>query len=137
MIDCKDLERVASLIASPDTYYKKSQKERESDYLKLMPHLSVFSKGAEEIDIRKELAKQLLLLSGYKTKEIDAMNYSEMSDEEIQHHVRERLLGTLANNGNNQKVIPIAQVKEFVGQGWEYVAPLPQGEAVVKLPHKG
>lgn len=137
MIDCKDLERVASLIASPDTYYKKSQKERESDYLKLMPHLSVFGKAAEEIDIRKELAKQLLLLSWYKVKELDSMNYSDMSDEEIQLHVRERLLGTLANNGNNQKVIPIAQVKEFVGQGWEYVAPLPQGEAVVKLPNKG
>lgn len=99
--------------------------------------LSPIDEGAEEIDIKMELVKQLLLLSGYKTKEIDAMNYSEMSDEEIQHHVRERLLGTLANNGNNQKVISITEVKEFVNQGWEYVAPLPRGEAVVKLPSKG
>ena len=40
----------------------------------------------------------------------------------------------MANNGNKQKVIPISELKAHIGQGWEYVAQLPDSEAVVKLP---
>ena len=116
-----------------DTYYKKSEEERKNDYLKLMPYLAVFGKE-EKVDVRKELAKQLLLLSGHKSEEVEAMNVSQMTDEEIQQKVKQRLLGALTNNGHRQKVIPASQVKKSINQGWEYVAQLPDGDAIVKLP---
>ena len=117
-----------------DTYYKKSEEERKNDYLKLMPHLTVFGKE-EKVDVRKELAKQLLLLSGHKSEEVEAMNVSQISDDEIQQKVKQKLLGALTNNGHRQKVIPASQVKESINQGWEYVTQLPDGDAIVKLPN--
>lgn len=87
-----------------DTYYKKSEDERRQDYLKLMPHLSVSSQ-AEKVDIRTELAKQLMLIAGFKNEEVNSMNVSEISDEDIQMKIRQRLLGAMANNGNRQRVI--------------------------------
>jgi len=117
-----------------DTYYKKSEEERKNDYLKLMPHLTVFGKE-EKVDVRKELAKQLLLLSGHKSEEVETMNVSQMTDEEIQQKVKQRLLGAMTNNGHRQKVIPASQVKESIEKGWEYVTQLPDGDAIVKLPN--
>lgn len=116
-----------------DTYYKKSEEERRSDYRRLMPHLTVFGETGKG-DIRSELVRQLLLVSGFKPQEVDAFKASEMSDEEVQQKVKERLLGGLTNNGNRQKVIPITEVRESISQGWEYVDQLSTGEAIVRLP---
>lgn len=69
-----------------------------------------------------------------KPEEVDEMRISEMTNEEIQSNLRQRLLGAMANNGNRQRVIQTDQIKEFIGQGWEYVGQLPDGEAIVKLP---
>ena len=63
------------------------------------------------------------------------MNVSQMSDDEIQQKVKQKLLGALTNNGHRQKVIPASQVKESINQGWEYVTQLPDGDAIVKLPN--
>ncbi|MBI2938383.1 MAG: site-specific integrase [Thaumarchaeota archaeon] len=91
---------------------------------------------SEPIDdkIKHAFKEQLLMIAGFKKEEIEQMNLDSMADEEVQQKVRERLLGALTNNGNRQKVVPVAQVKDFIGQGWEYVAQLPDGEAIVKLP---
>lgn len=117
-----------------DTYYKKSEEERKADYLKLMPLLTVAGKGAEKIDVRKELAKQFLIFSGFQPDEVEKMEISEMTDSDIQRKVKQKMLGAMANNGNRQKVIPITEVKEVLGQGWELVRELSTGEAVVQLP---
>jgi hypothetical protein len=39
----------------------------------------------------------------------------------------------MSGNGSRQKVIPIDHVKSFLRQGFEYVATLPNGEAIVKM----
>lgn len=57
-----------------------------------------------------------------------------MSDEELQGLVRKKLFGAMANNGSRQKVIPISEVRNYIVQGWEYVASLPDNSAIVKLP---
>lgn len=73
-------------------------------------------------------------MSGYSREEIEKMNIDELSNEELQNIVRQKLLGVMTNNGSRQKVIPIQEVKSYIGQGYEYVASLPDAEAIVKVP---
>ena len=40
----------------------------------------------------------------------------------------------MVNNGNKQKVVPIGEVKSFIGQGFEFVAALPDGDAIIRIP---
>lgn len=67
-------------------------------------------------------------------RRIEKMSLDELSNEELQNIVRRKLLGVMTNNGSRQKVIPIGDVKSYIGQGYEYVASLPDAEAIVKMP---
>ncbi len=91
------------------------------------------AEGPGEEQIKQVFKKQLLIVAGYKEEEIAAMNL-EMSDEELQQKVRERLFGAMVNNGSKQRVVPVGEVKQFITKGWEDVTHLPEGEAIVKLP---
>jgi len=75
----------------------------------------------------------LVQIAGYTQEEVDRLDLTSLKDEDFQKMVREKLLGAMANNGNRQKVIPISELKAHIGQGWEYVAQLPDSEAVVNL----
>jgi len=57
-----------------------------------------------------------------------------MSDEEFQETVRRRLLGSMTNNGNSQRVVNIREVEEFLGRGWNFVAKLSEEKAILRLP---
>jgi len=57
-----------------------------------------------------------------------------ISDEDFQSVIRQKLVGTMQENGSRQKVIPLDGVEASVVQGWEYVATLPGERAIVKLP---
>jgi len=57
-----------------------------------------------------------------------------MTDEELHNLVRQRLLGVMANNGNRQRVISLADVERYLGEGWEYVTALPNERAIIKMP---
>jgi len=116
-----------------NAYRRFSEEQMRGFYLKGMTAVTVMIRE-EKLDIRQELAEQLLLISGFKREEVENMMVAEMSDEEIRQQVRQRLLGAMTNNGNNQRVILVSEVKEFITQGWEYVTQLPDGEAIVKLP---
>ncbi len=118
-----------------DTYYQKSEEDRTADYLRLMPYLSVFGKE-ERTDLKTEFKREILLkVGGYKKEEVDALDLATMEDEEIQKMVRERLLGAMANNGNHQRVVLLGEMESHLSKGWEYVAALPDGKAVLKLPN--
>ena len=52
----------------------------------------------------------------------------------LEYLVRERLLGVMANNGSRQKVIRAGEVEQYIQQGWEYVASLPDDRMILKLP---
>ena len=47
-----------------------------------------------------------------------------MSDEEFQETVRRRLIGSMVNDENNQHVVSVDDVEEFLGKGWSFVAKL-------------
>jgi len=91
-----------------------------------------------ESDLRLEFRRQLLLVVGYSKKEVEEMKLEELGDDELQTRLKERLL---KKNGNNhlssnggQKVIAVDDVEEYIESGWEYVAQLPKGKAIVKQP---
>lgn len=109
--------------------------EMREAYEKCEPLLS--TKAAEpptEEQIKRTFNEQFLQMSGYSKEEIEKMNIDELSNEELQNIVRQKLLGIMTNNGSRQKVIPMREVKSYIGQGYEYVASLPDREAIVKVP---
>ncbi|MDG6925790.1 MAG: site-specific integrase [Nitrososphaerota archaeon] len=108
--------------------------EMREAYKRCEPLLSTKAESATEEQIKRTFNEQFLLVAGFQKEDIEKMNLEEMSSEELQSLVRQKLSGMMANNGSRQKVIPIQEVKSYIGQGFEYVASLPDGEAIVKVP---
>ncbi|QQG48287.1 MAG: tyrosine-type recombinase/integrase [archaeon] len=118
-----------------DTYYQKSEEERASDYLRLMPHLSVFG-TREGPDLKTEFKREILLkVGGYSKEEVGKLDLAGMEDKEIQKLVRERLLGEMADNGSHQKVVPVSEVESYITKGWEFVASLSNEKTILRLPN--
>jgi hypothetical protein len=76
--------------------------------------------------------KQLLLVAGFKQEEVDKMDLSSISNEELQEIVRKKLLGTETDDCTKQKVVNVDEVESYLAQGWEYVANLPNKKVVIK-----
>jgi len=108
-----------------------------NEYRKVEPMFNVISnpkgfKGDEELKLA--FKKELLLVAGYSKEEVESMNIAMMSDEEIRAKTREKLLGMMANNGAKQRLVAIDEVDGYLSQGWEFVATLPNGKAIMRLP---
>ena len=95
---------------------------------------TISADSPSEDQMKKAVKEQFLLVAGFNKEEVENMNLAEMSDEALQSKVRQKLLGVMSNNGSRQKVISINDVKSYLNQGFEYVAPLPNNEAIVKMP---
>ncbi len=108
--------------------------EMRESYKKCEPLLSTKAESATEEQIKRTFKEQFLLMSGYSKEEMEKMKLDELSNEELQNIVRQKLLGVMSNNGSRQKIIPVGDVKSYIGQGYEYVASLPDGEAIVRVP---
>lgn len=80
----------------------------------------------------QEFRRQLLLVAGFSSEEIDEMEIAGLGDEEFQEIVRKKLLGNSGDCGT-QKVISLDEVEEYLANGWEYVATLPNGRVIVKI----
>ena len=119
-----------------NSYMKPTQEEMVNEYVKAIPNLTIVGAVGEKADRNTEMKREILLkVGGYSKEEVDKLDLASMEDTEIQKLVRERLLGAMANNGNHQRVIPINEVETYLTKGWEYVAALPTGKAVLKLPN--
>jgi len=108
-----------------------------NEYRKVEPHINVISnpKGLKgDQDLKLAFKRELLLVAGYNQKEIDAMSLTAISDEDLNAKIREKLLGVMTNNGAKQKVVGVEEVEKHLTQGWEFVATLPNGKAILKLP---
>ena len=118
------------------SYMKPTRDEMVSEYVKAIPNLTILGVSGERGDRNAEFKREILLkVGGYSKEEIDKLNLAEMEDTTIQKMVRERLLGATANNGNHQRAIPVSEVEAYLTEGWEYVATLPTGKVVLKLPN--
>jgi len=105
---------------------------RES-YRRSLQYLETSSSEIGEDKLQIALRRQLLLVAGFSGDEIDDLD-PDMSDVEFQETVRRKLLGSMTNNGNSQKVVNIREVEEFLGRGWNFVAKLSEEKAILRLP---
>ncbi len=85
-----------------------------------------------EDKLKEAMRRQLLLVAGFSGDEIDNLD-TIMSDEEFQQIVRKKLLGTMVNNGNPQKVINQNDIASYLDQGWSFIATINDNQAIVKL----
>ena len=105
---------------------------RES-YKKSLKFLETRVSEVSEDNALYYLQQQLLLAAGYKQEEIDKIELSEISDEEFQQLLRDKLLGRLTENGSKQKVIAVDEIEKYLSEGFEFQSILPNGKAVMKL----
>ena len=103
---------------------------RES-YRRSLGYLETRS-SVDDDKLQNALRKQLLLVAGFTGDEVDALDL-DMSDEEFQETVRRRLLGSMVNQGNSQRVVSIRDVEEYLSQGWSFVAKLSDEKAILKI----
>ncbi len=75
--------------------------------------------------------KELLLAVGYSQEEIEEMDLSEVSEDEFQKIVKEKL-EERKNNHSSQKVVTVSELERFLEEGWEFVATLPGEKVVIK-----
>ncbi|MDG6907647.1 MAG: site-specific integrase, partial [Nitrososphaerota archaeon] len=99
--------------------------EMRKSYKKCEPILSTKSSELGKDEIKQTVKEEFLSLAGIPEEQIENMDVASMSKEEVLKTVRDKLLGSMVNNGNKQRVVPIGEVKSFIGQGFEYVAALP------------
>lgn len=95
------------------------------------------SRDREEA-LKAVFRRQILLIAGASEAEVDRMDLEGMSDADLQRIVRDRLVGVAAGdgpsaNGGRQRVVPLTAVEAYLEQGWEWVAPLPDDRAVLRL----
>lgn len=103
-------------------------------YRRSQDYLQTVKPEVGEDQIRQAFKKQLLAVAGFTEEEIARYDLSAMTDEDLHNLVRQRLLGVMANNGSRQRIVSIGQLEELMSQGWEFVAALPNGRAIVKMP---
>jgi hypothetical protein len=104
---------------------------RES-YRKSLEYLETNRVEVSEDRVQNALRRQLLLVAGFTGDEIEGMD-PNMSDDAFQETVRRRLVGSMVNNGNSQRVVSVEDVEEFLGKGWSFVAKLSEEKAVLKI----
>ena len=118
-------------------YRRYTEDQMREFYLKGMDAVTIMlrKKGMSQDEIKQSFRREILMqVAGYSEDEVNKLDLSSIKDEDLQKMVRERLLGAMTNNGHKQKVIPMSELKTHIGQGWEYIAQLPDSEVVVKLP---
>lgn len=129
------------------TYYKRPEEERALDYLRCMPHLTIFTESVDmkrwkdeaKIEAIKAFAKSL----GIEGIEIRIAQLKkeipEISEEEaLSQIIRESLGITKLNienqNSNNdpKKIVNENELEKFLAQGWDVQAILPSGKILIK-----
>ena len=113
---------------------EKIVEDMRSSYAKCLEYLETDRPRTSQDDIKIAFRKQILLAVGFKPTEVEKMDLSAMDDETLHETIRQRLAGVMIGNGQRQKVVPVDDVEIYIAEGWEFVAALPNGKAVVKMP---
>ncbi|MEM3845349.1 MAG: site-specific integrase, partial [Candidatus Parvarchaeota archaeon] len=110
--------------------------EMRATYLKCAPYLETGRRPLSEEEkenLYRETKKWYLTVMGFSESEIEKDKMLDLSPEELQKRVRERM-GMGLNNGHKQKVVSMKEVESMIEQGWEYVSSIPGNKAIIKLP---
>ena len=106
--------------------------DMRGSFSRSLEYLETSRVEVSEDRLQNALRRQLLLVAGFDGNEIDSLDIG-MSDEEFQETVRRRLVGSMVNNGNNQRVVHINDVEDFLERGWDFVAKLSDEKAIIKI----
>lgn len=111
----------------------------EEKYHKALPSLTIISDStavAQDAMI-ETFNRQFLKLAGYSEEEVNKLgDLTKIAPEQVQDLIQQRQMQALGLNANRQKVVPMEEVKRWIGEGWEFATVLPSGEAIIKLPRR-
>jgi integrase len=117
------------------TLPSKVVEDMRAGYSRAQKYLESENAVSEGQDLRVETRRQLLLASGFTEEEIEKMgDIASVSNQELHEAIKRKLLGVMTNNGAKQKVVSLSEVEKYISGGWEFVATLPNGKAILKLP---
>jgi len=112
--------------------------EMRNSYQKSLKFLETENKGISESEMDmtiKDLKTSMLVLAGFSEEEIEKEKLLELSNEDLIKKIDEKRIKQI-NNGNSQKVVPMREVRQFIEQGWEFVANINSREAIIKVPSR-
>ena len=118
------------LPGSQENYYDRSKVDwLRKEYAKLnFPTSPSFSRGEVLAAIRREM-----LATRYSEEELDQLgDLSKLTTEQFVGVLNKKALGL--NGNGRQKVVSTGEVKSMIENGWEYVAQLPDGSVVMRMP---
>jgi integrase len=110
--------------------------EMRNSYQKSLKFLETENKGISESEMNKtirELKTSMLILAGFSEEEIEKEKLLELSNEDLIKKIDEKRIKHL-NNGNSQKVVSMRELKQYIEQGWEFVANINSREAIIRVP---
>ena len=99
-------------------------------YRRSLEYLETRKTTIGEDSLKDAMRRQLLLVAGFSGDEIEKLD-KNLSDEEFQETMRNKLLGTKTDN-NSQKVIGLEDIGEYLDQGWSFVATIRDNKAIIK-----
>jgi site-specific recombinase XerD len=108
--------------------------EMRESYKKCLKFLETRVNDVSEENARIFLQQQLLSAVGYRQDEIDKINLADLSSDEFQKLLRDKVAGAMTGNGSKQRLVPISEIEELLKEGYEFQAVLPNGKAIMKLP---
>jgi site-specific recombinase XerD len=108
--------------------------EMRESYKKCLKFLETRVNDVSEENARIFLQQQLLSAVGYRQDEIDKIDLADLSNDEFQKLLRDKVTGAMAGNGSKQRLVPISEIEELLKEGYEFQAVLPNGKAIMKLP---
>lgn len=93
------------------------------------------SETPKEKELKKMFTAGLLKVAGYTENEIEKMKINDLSDEEVNKVIRDRLLGVKMHNGNGkQLVVGMDAIDKYISDGWEYMTTLPNNKVIIRAP---
>ncbi len=107
--------------------------EMRESYRKCLKFLETRISDVSEDNAKLFLQQQLLSAVGYRQEEIDKIDLTNISNEDFQQLLRDKVAGAMTENGARQKVIPVSEVEKYIGEGYDFEAVLPNGKAVMRL----
>jgi site-specific recombinase XerD len=107
--------------------------EMRESYRKCLKFLETRISEVSEDNAKLFLQQQLLSAVGYKQEEIDKIDLSVISNEDFQQLLRDKVAGAMSDNGAKQKVISVSDIEQYISDGYDFEAVLPNGKAVMRL----
>lgn len=90
----------------------------------------------EEHAIEKKLIRALLKMAHYDDSEIEAIDVTKLTDEQLEEMLRKGL-GVSNDNGHNggirQKIVDISELERYLEEGWQITHQLPHEKFVMKI----